>query len=105
MDHATQLIIELGAILLGLGLVALYIEFKTPGFGAPGIIGISAFALYFVGGYIAGFSGFEWMLVFLVGVILLALEIFVFPGTVALGVTGGLLVVVAVVMAAVAAAL
>lgn len=86
-------------LLLIIGAIGLYVEFKTPGFGAPGIIGIAAFALYFVGGYIAGFSGFEWMLVFLVGVILLALEFFVFPGTVALGVAGGLLAIGAVVMA------
>jgi membrane-bound serine protease (ClpP class) len=86
-------------ILLILGAVGLYIEFKTPGFGAPGIVGIAAFALYFIGGYIAGFSGFEWMLVFVVGVILLALEFFVFPGTVALGVVGAALMVLAVFMA------
>ncbi len=86
-------------LLLIIGVVGLYIEFKTPGFGAPGIIAICAFALYFMGGYIAGFSGFEWMLVFLVGVILVALEFFVFPGTVALGVAGALLMVVAMIMA------
>jgi membrane-bound serine protease (ClpP class) len=86
-------------ILLMVGVICLYIEFKTPGFGAPGIIGITAFAIYFLGGYIAGFSGFEWMLVFLVGVILLALEFFVFPGTVFLGVIGAALMVGGIVMA------
>ena len=86
-------------LLLIIGAVGLYIEFKTPGFGAPGIIGITAFALYFVGGYIAGFSGFEWLLVFVVGVILLALEFFVFPGTIALGVAGAALMVLSIVMA------
>jgi membrane-bound serine protease (ClpP class) len=86
-------------VLLIIGVICMYIEFKTPGFGAPGIIAISAFALYFVGGYIAGFSGFEWMLVFVVGVILLALEFFVFPGTMALGVAGSVLMVVGIVMA------
>jgi membrane-bound serine protease (ClpP class) len=86
-------------VLLIIGMICMYIEFKTPGFGAPGIIALSAFALYFVGGYIAGFSGLEWMLVFLVGVILLALEFFVFPGTVALGVAGAALIVLGIVMA------
>ncbi len=86
-------------LLLMIGAIALYIEFKTPGFGAPGIIGIAAFALYFLGGYIAGFSGLEWLLVFIVGAVLLALELFVFPGTIALGVCGGLLMLAAVVMA------
>jgi membrane-bound serine protease (ClpP class) len=86
-------------LLLIIGVIGLYIEFKTPGFGAPGIIGIAAFAIYFLGGYIAGFSGFEWLLVFFVGVVLLALEFFLFPGTVALGVSGALLMVLAIVMA------
>ena len=78
-------------LLLIIGAVGLYIEFKTPGFGLPGIVGITAFAIYFAGGYIAGFSGLEWMLVFLVGAVLLALELFVFPGTVAIGVVGAFL--------------
>jgi membrane-bound serine protease (ClpP class) len=52
-----------------------------------------------VGGYIAGFSGFEWLLVFVVGVILLAMEFFVFPGTIALGVAGAALMVLSIVMA------
>ena len=86
-------------LLLIIGVIGLYIEFKTPGFGAPGIVGIAAFALYFVGGYIAGFSGLEWLLVFVIGVALLALEFFVFPGTIALGAIGGVLMVVSIVMA------
>lgn len=86
-------------VLLMIGVICMYIEFKTPGFGAPGMISIAAFALYFVGGYIAGFSGLEWMLVFVVGVILLALEFFVFPGTMALGIAGAALMLLGIVMA------
>ena len=54
-------------LLLIIGMVGIYIEFKTPGFGLPGILGIAAFALYFLGGYVAGLSGAEWILVFIVG--------------------------------------
>jgi membrane-bound serine protease (ClpP class) len=86
-------------VLLIIGIICLYIEFKTPGFGAPGIISVAAFAIYFAGSYIAGFSGLEWMLVFIVGVTLLALEFFVFPGTMALGVAGAGLMVLGIVMA------
>ena len=86
-------------ILLIIGIIGIYIEFKTPGFGLPGIVGIAAFALYFIGGYVAGFSGVEWMIMFVVGLILLLLEIFVFTGTLALGLVGALLMFVAVVMA------
>ncbi len=86
-------------ILLIIGIIGLYIEFKTPGFGLPGIVGIAAFALYFFGGYVAGFSGLEWMLVFLAGLILVLLEMFVFTGTFALGIVGALLMLLAIVMA------
>ncbi|PYK97439.1 MAG: hypothetical protein DME19_16395 [Verrucomicrobia bacterium] len=86
-------------LLLIIGIAGIYIEFKTPGFGLPGIIGIVAFALYFFGGYIAGLSGLEWIAVFLLGLALVALELFVFPGTVALGLGGAVLMLVALVMA------
>jgi membrane-bound serine protease (ClpP class) len=86
-------------LLLIIGMIGLYIEFKTPGFGLPGIVGIAAFALYFLGGYVAGFSGLEWMLVFVAGLILVALELFVFTGTLALGIVGTLLMILAIVMA------
>ena len=86
-------------LLLIIGIAGIYIEFKTPGFGLPGIIGIVAFALYFFGGYIAGLSGLEWIAVFLLGLALVALELFVFPGTMALGLIGAVLILVALVMA------
>ncbi len=86
-------------LLLIIGAIGLYIEFKTPGFGLPGIVGIAAFTVYFIGGYIAGFSGFQWLIVFVLGVILLALEFFLFPGTIALGVSGAFLMLLAVIMA------
>jgi membrane-bound serine protease (ClpP class) len=85
-------------LLLIIGMLGLYIEFKTPGFGLPGILGIAAFALYFFGGYVAGFSGAAWGIVFVVGLILVAVELFVFPGTFIAGVTGAVLMLVAIVM-------
>jgi membrane-bound serine protease (ClpP class) len=86
-------------LLLIIGIAGIYIEFKTPGFGLPGIVGIAAFALYFFGGYIAGLSGLEWIAVFVIGLALLALELFVFPGTTLLGLIGTALMLVALVMA------
>jgi membrane-bound serine protease (ClpP class) len=86
-------------LLLVIGIIGVYIEFKTPGFGLPGIVGIVAFALYFFGGYVAGLSGLEWLALFIVGMVLFALELFVFPGTVFLGLGGAILMLVALVMA------
>lgn len=82
-----------------IGIAGLYIEFKTPGFGLPGIVGISSFALYFLGTYIAGLSGLEWLALFILGLVLVALELFVFTGTVVLGLAGTFLMLVSLVMA------
>lgn len=85
-------------LLLIIGIVGLYIEFKTPGFGLPGIVGIAAFAIYFLGGYVAGLSAAGWVIVFVVGLILVMVELFVFPGTYVAGIAGALLMLVALVM-------
>jgi membrane-bound serine protease (ClpP class) len=86
-------------LLLILGVIGIYLEFKTPGFGIPGLVGVLAFGLYFFGGYVAGLSGMEWIAIFVIGLVLLAIELFVFPGILVLGFTGALLMLIAVVMA------
>jgi len=89
----------LSPLLLLIGIIGIYIEFKTPGVALPGIIGVAAFALYFLGGYVAGLSGMEWIVVFLLGLALVIVEIFVYPGTIALGLAGAALMLIALIMA------
>lgn len=84
---------------LVIGVAGIYIEFKTPGFGLPGIVGICAFALYFLGSYVAGLSGMEWPALFILGLLLVIAELFVFPGTVVLGLAGAMLMLFTIVMA------
>lgn len=86
-------------LLLILGVIGFYIEFKTPGFGLPGIVGIIAFSIYFLGGYVAALSGAEWIAVFIVGVALVASELFVHPGTILPGLIGAILILISLVMA------
>lgn len=86
-------------LLLIIGMAGIYLEMKTPGFGLPGIVGVCAFAIYFLGGYVAGLSGMEWILVFVLGLILVAIELFVFPGSILLGLMGAGLMLAALVMA------
>jgi membrane-bound serine protease (ClpP class) len=75
-------------ILLGLGLLALYIEFKTPGFGVFGVSGIVLLAVVFLSNYVAGLSGHEPILIFALGMILLVLEILLFPGVMLMALAG-----------------
>ena len=64
------------------------IEFYIPGFGIFGIVSIICFALFFGGHLFAYMAGFEVLIIFVVGLILLLLEIFVIPGFGITGITG-----------------
>lgn len=67
-------------LLLSVGLVLLFIEFKTPGFGIFGILGIGFILVFFGSKYVAGLAGQEELLLFLLGFCLVLLEIFLAPG-------------------------
>ena len=79
-------------ILLGLAVLGLFIEFKTPGFGVFGILGLVFFAIFFASHFVAGLSGHEEVIVFLVGVGLILLEVFVLPGTIIPAMVGAILI-------------
>ncbi|WP_410514462.1 NfeD family protein [Paenibacillus sp. BR2-3] len=86
-------------ILLFIGIAGVVIELLVPGFGAPGIMGVLAFVLYFFGNYIAGFAGAETWLLFILGLVMLVLELFV-PSFGILGLLGSVSLVAGVVRAA-----
>jgi membrane-bound serine protease (ClpP class) len=87
-EQLAQYLNAIAPLLMGLGVLCLFIEFKTPGFGFFGIAGIVLLAVVFLGHYVAGFSGHEPMILFAVGLLLLAVEVFFFPGVAVLAVTG-----------------
>ncbi len=89
---------KISPILLIVGIIGIYLEFKTPGFGLPGILGLTAFAIYFLGGYIAGLSGLEWAAFFVVGLFLLILELFFIPGVFVIGLAGIMLMLWSILM-------
>ena len=75
-------------VLLTVGLVGLVLEMFTPGFGVPGLIGVGALSLYFAGHIIGGITGFGVILLFILGIILLAVEVLVLPGFGVPGIAG-----------------
>ena len=87
-ERAAQYLSKVAPFLLGLGLLALYVEFKTPGFGVFGVTGIVLLGIVFLGNYVAGFSGHEPLILFALGVLLVAVELFFFPGIVVVALTG-----------------
>jgi len=74
-------------IILLVGLIALWTEFKVPGFGLPGTVAIICFALFFFSKYLSGMAQYWEIFVFLLGAILLGIEVFLIPG---FGLTGTL---------------
>lgn len=80
-------------ILLGIGMLFLFIEFKTPGFGVFGIGGIMLLGLFFISQNIAGLAGNEAILFFVLGLICLCVEIFVLPGFFIFGLLGLILII------------
>src|SRR6185312_1407009 len=86
-------------LLLFIGMFMLILELKLPGVGLPAIISALAFLLFFWGHYLGGTADQLEILLFLVGLVCLALELFVFPGFGVFGMSGILLILVSVVMA------
>jgi membrane-bound serine protease (ClpP class) len=94
-DFETTWSLELAAhlvswspLLLGLGILALLVEFKTPGFGVFGIAGILFIVLVNFGHNIAGLSGYEGLLLFIVGALLVFVELLFLPGVMFLAIPG-----------------
>jgi membrane-bound serine protease (ClpP class) len=78
-------------ILLLAGIAGAYLEFQVPGFGIPGIVSLISFGLFFFGQHIVGLAGSELIVFFILGVVLLAVEILILPGSFVFGISGLLL--------------
>jgi membrane-bound serine protease (ClpP class) len=86
------------ALLVLIGLVCLYLEITTPGFGVPGTIAIICFALIFAGSALLGALDSLELILFLLGAVLLIVEIFLIPGFGVVGISGVVLMVLALVL-------
>ena len=78
----------LSSLLMTVGLLGLLVEIRTPGFALPGTVGLISLGLFFWGHWIVQLAGWEEVLLISVGVLLVALEAFVIPGTSVAGIAG-----------------
>jgi len=76
------------SLLMTVGFLGLLVEIRTPGFAAPGTIGLLSLGLFFWGHWIVQLAGWEELLLVSVGVVLIAIEVFVIPGTTVVGIVG-----------------
>ena len=86
-------------MLLFVGVFMLILEIKMPGVGLPAITSALAFLLFFWSRYLSGTADQLEILLFLVGLICLGLELFVFPGFGVFGLSGFVLILTSIVMA------
>ena len=85
---------QMTAILMGVGMLALYIALRAPGLGAPEIVAVCCFAIVFGSKYLAGIAEWWTIALFFIGIILLLVEVLVLPGFGVAGIAGGLCVLI-----------
>jgi len=85
--------------LILVGFICLILELKLPGVGLPGVIAAVCFILFFwSSSQVAGHFTVLAILLFILGLVLLGLEIFVMPGSAVAGISGTVLVIVSLVL-------
>jgi len=83
-----KLIGTLAPVLIIIGFAGVYIETKTPGFGVFGIVGLLCLALVYFGQYAVGLAAYTELLLLIIGLLLLAAEVFIIPGFGLAGILG-----------------
>jgi len=92
-ERIALLIAQYASVLILIGLAAGYIEMQHPGLMIPGIVAAVAFGLFFFGHFVAGsLAGYETLVVFVIGLLLLIVEFFIFPGHIIPGLLGLIMV-------------
>jgi membrane-bound serine protease (ClpP class) len=95
-EDLAALLYSLRWLLLMAGIGAAYLELKTPGFGVAGAISLACFGLFLFGQYLVGLADVPHVVAVVLGLLLLAAEVFLAPGTLWLGLLGGLLLLVGI---------
>ena len=86
-------------LLLLAGLIALAVELSAPGLGVGGLLSLLCFGLFFWSRFLGGTSGWLEVLLFVIGLLCIAAEVFVIPGFGVAGILGLALTVGSLVMA------
>jgi len=98
-EQLARWITTISPLLILVGFLALYIELSHPGVALPAIVAVICFAIYFLGYIVAGLAGWEEVGLFVFGLLLLAVEFFLFPGHFLSAALGTVAVLAALVLA------
>ncbi len=101
VDKLIQLLLNpfLQSIFMMMIVGGIFVEIRTPGIGLPLVTAIVGALLYFAPGYIGHLVESWEIALFIVGIILIGIEIFAFPGFGVCGITGIVAVVVSLAFA------
>lgn len=101
IDRLVQILLNpfLQSIFLMMIIGGIYVEIRTPGIGLPLLTAVMGALLYFAPLYVENLAQNWEILLFIIGLVLIGLEIFVFPGFGVSGVTGIISVILALVFA------
>ena len=89
----------LSSLLISLGFLGIMLELYHPGWGLPGTLGVICLLVFFLGHYVIQLAGFEEILLFGLGILLLGIEILVIPGFGVAGIAGIVAILVSIVLA------
>ncbi|SDM84037.1 membrane-bound serine protease (ClpP class) [Psychrobacillus sp. OK028] len=84
-------------ILLSIASLGLIVELYSPGFGVAGTMGLISLVLFFFGHLVAGLAGYETIIIFIIGILLIIAEFFL-PGGIS-GILGAAAIIVSIVLA------
>ncbi|GAB4332756.1 MAG: NfeD family protein [Candidatus Abyssubacteria bacterium] len=87
------------ALLLTLGVLGIFFELQMPGWGVSGTLGAALLLLFFCGHYLAGLAGIFDIVLFLIGLTLIAAELFIVPGFGITGISGIVCVLISLYLA------
>ena len=101
LDRLIQLLLNplLQSIFMMMIIGGIFVEIRTPGIGLPLVTAIVGALLYFAPGYVGHLAEHWEILMFVVGLILIGLEIFVIPGFGVCGISGIVIVVISLALA------
>ena len=101
LDRLIQFLLNplLQSIFMMMIIGGIFVEIRTPGIGLPLVTAIVGALLYFAPGYVGHLVEHWEILMFVVGLILIGLEIFVIPGFGVCGISGIVIVVISLALA------
>lgn len=101
LDKLIQFLLNplLQSIFMMMIIGGIFVEIRTPGIGIPLLTAVVGALLYFAPGYLGHLVSYWEILLFVVGLVLIAIEIFVIPGFGVAGVTGIIAVIVSLAFA------